>query len=95
MKNFVSKFIKIITFPLYLLAKFLLLIYKGLISPFLPHVCKFKPSCSKYFSMAISEYGVFYGSILGIKRILRCNPFSKGGYDPVKFNIKGKIKWIL
>ena len=95
MKKFLSIFIKIITFPLYILSKFLILIYKCLISPFLPHVCKFKPSCSVYFSKALSEYGLFYGFYLGIKRILKCNPFSKGGYDPVKFNIKGKIKWIL
>jgi len=44
---------------------------------------------------AIKEYGAIKGFFIGTKRILRCNPFSKGGYDPVKFNMKGKIKWIL
>lgn len=46
--------------------------------------CKFYPSCSEYTRQAIKKYGALKGSILGIKRILKCNPFSKGGYDPVK-----------
>ena len=46
--------------------------------------CKFYPSCSEYMKKAIIKYGASKGFFLGIKRILRCNPFSKGGYDPVK-----------
>lgn len=46
--------------------------------------CKYYPSCSEYTKQAIQKYGVVKGSILGIWRILRCNPFSKGGYDPLK-----------
>ena len=46
--------------------------------------CKYYPTCSNYCIDAINKYGVFKGVFLGIKRILRCNPFSKGGYDPVK-----------
>ncbi len=46
--------------------------------------CKFYPSCSEYMKQAIIKYGAFKGVCLGIKRILKCNPFSKGGYDPVK-----------
>ena len=46
--------------------------------------CKYYPSCSEYTKQAIEKYGVINGSILGIKRILKCNPFSKGGYDPLK-----------
>lgn len=46
--------------------------------------CKFYPSCSEYMRQAIIKYGVIKGIFLGIKRICRCNPFSKGGYDPVK-----------
>lgn len=46
--------------------------------------CKFYPSCSEYTKQAILKYGSFKGFFLGIKRILKCNPFSKGGYDPVK-----------
>lgn len=46
--------------------------------------CKFYPTCSEYTKQAIQKYGAIRGSFLGIKRILRCNPFSKGGYDPLK-----------
>ncbi|MCQ2910834.1 MAG: membrane protein insertion efficiency factor YidD [Clostridia bacterium] len=46
--------------------------------------CKFTPSCSRYAYDAITKYGAFKGTYLAVWRILRCNPFSKGGYDPVK-----------
>lgn len=46
--------------------------------------CKYYPTCSEYTKQAIEKYGVIRGSIKGLKRILRCNPFSKGGYDPLK-----------
>ncbi len=46
--------------------------------------CKYEPSCSEYTIQAIEKYGALKGVFLGIKRILRCNPFSKGGYDPLK-----------
>ena len=46
--------------------------------------CKFYPTCSEYTKQAIEKYGSIKGGILGMWRILRCNPFSKGGYDPVK-----------
>ena len=46
--------------------------------------CKYYPSCSEYTKQAISKYGTIRGVFLGIKRIIRCNPFSKGGYDPLK-----------
>lgn len=46
--------------------------------------CKFYPTCSEYAKQAIEKYGVIKGSLLSIKRIFRCNPFSKGGYDPLK-----------
>ncbi len=45
--------------------------------------CKFYPSCSEYTKQAIEKYGAIKGLTLGICRIIRCNPFSKGGYDPV------------
>lgn len=64
----------------------LLNFYQKVISPFLKLVgvnCKYYPSCSEYMKQAISKYGFFKGFYLGIKRILRCNPFSKGGYDPL------------
>ncbi|HSX39849.1 MAG TPA: membrane protein insertion efficiency factor YidD [Candidatus Saccharimonadales bacterium] len=47
-------------------------------------VCRFEPSCSKYTYQAIEKYGIFKGGLMGTWRVLRCNPFSKGGYDPVK-----------
>ena len=46
--------------------------------------CKFYPTCSEYTKQAIQKYGVIKGMFLGIYRILRCNPFSKGGFDPLK-----------
>ncbi len=46
--------------------------------------CKFYPSCSEYSLQAIEKYGCIKGIFLSIKRIIRCNPFSKGGYDPLK-----------
>ncbi len=61
----------------------LIKIYQRLVSPFFPSSCKFSPSCSKYGIEAINKYGVLKGSVITIKRILKCNPWSKGGYDPI------------
>ncbi len=58
--------------------------YKIIISPFLPDSCRFYPTCSEYAIDAINRYGILKGSIKSIYRILRCNPFNKGGYDPVR-----------
>lgn len=58
--------------------------YQKAISPWLGHNCKYYPTCSEYTKQAIEKYGAVKGAIKGIKRILRCNPFSKGGYDPLK-----------
>lgn len=66
---------------------FFIKIYKKTISPILEFFgihCKYYPSCSEYTKQAILKYGAIKGLILGIKRILKCNPFSKGGYDPLK-----------
>ena len=57
--------------------------YQKALSPALGKNCRFIPSCSQYTIDAINEYGVAKGILMGIKRIIRCNPFSKGGYDPV------------
>lgn len=46
--------------------------------------CRFYPSCSEYFCQSLKKHGTFKGSAMGIKRILRCNPFNRGGVDPVK-----------
>lgn len=53
------------------------------ISPILPDSCRFYPTCSNYFIEALQKRGFFVGCYLGIKRILKCNPFFEGGYDPV------------
>ncbi|GIW64331.1 MAG: putative membrane protein insertion efficiency factor [Patescibacteria group bacterium] len=47
-------------------------------------VCRFTPTCSKYTYQAVEKYGSIKGLFLGLKRIIRCHPFSKGGYDPLK-----------
>ncbi|MCR4668457.1 MAG: membrane protein insertion efficiency factor YidD [Clostridia bacterium] len=57
--------------------------YQKCISPLFPATCRFYPTCSTYFIQALEKYGVFKGSYLGIKRILRCHPGNPGGYDPL------------
>lgn len=62
----------------------ILKIYKKYISGFFPPSCKYHPTCSMYAIEAIEKYGIFKGGLITIWRVLRCNPFLKGGYDPVK-----------
>ncbi|MFC2330371.1 MAG: membrane protein insertion efficiency factor YidD [Treponema sp.] len=57
--------------------------YQKCISPLFPPCCRYVPTCSQYALEAIKKYGAVKGSFLAIKRILRCNPFFEGGYDPV------------
>lgn len=57
--------------------------YKKFISPLLPPSCCYYPTCSTYMIDAINRHGAFLGLIMGCARILRCNPFVRGGYDPV------------
>ncbi len=57
--------------------------YKASISPQLPPACRYTPSCSEYAIEAIERRGVLVGGFLATKRVLSCNPFSRGGYDPV------------
>jgi putative membrane protein insertion efficiency factor len=57
--------------------------YQRGISPLLPPSCRFVPSCSDYGYQAIEKYGIIRGGAMTVWRILRCNPFNKGGYDPV------------
>lgn len=63
---------------------FLLKFYKKKISPFLGDNCRFYPTCSEYMYQAVDKYGIIKGNIIGIKRILKCNPFCKGGIDYLK-----------
>jgi putative membrane protein insertion efficiency factor len=57
--------------------------YQRFISPAFPRRCKYYPTCSDYAVQAVSAYGILRGSVLAAWRLLRCNPFSHGGYDPV------------
>lgn len=57
--------------------------YRKGISPLKPPVCRFTPSCSAYGQEAVERYGAARGGWLLVKRLARCQPFSKGGYDPV------------
>ena len=61
----------------------LISLYRKYISPLQPPCCRFTPTCSAYAVEAFRKRGFFVGMILTVWRILRCNPFSKGGYDPV------------
>jgi putative membrane protein insertion efficiency factor len=61
----------------------LLRFYKRFVSPLLPRACRFVPTCSEYMYEAIEKKGILRGLLLGLKRILRCHPFSSGGEDPV------------
>ncbi|MHC1719089.1 MAG: membrane protein insertion efficiency factor YidD [Clostridiaceae bacterium] len=63
---------------------FLIKIYRKYVSPLSPPSCKYTPTCSMYAIEAIEKYGLLKGGTMAFYRILRCNPFSKGGYDPVK-----------
>ena len=58
-------------------------LYQRVISPALPRRCKYEPTCSAYAVEAFRTHGVVRGSILAMWRLVRCNPFSHGGYDPV------------
>jgi putative membrane protein insertion efficiency factor len=62
---------------------FLLRAYKRLISPLLPPMCRFEPTCSMYMMQAIEKHGLLRGGWLGIKRLSRCHAFNPGGWDPV------------
>jgi uncharacterized protein len=57
--------------------------YQRVISPLIPRRWKYHPTCSAYAVQAIQSYGILRGSVLAAWRLLRCNPFSHGGYDPV------------
>ena len=70
---------KLVNYLLIGLVKF----YRYALSPLKPSTCRFYPTCSMYMLQALRRYGPLKGSYLGIKRILKCHPFHKGGYDPL------------
>ena len=66
----------------------LLRIYQVFLSPFFGGACKYEPSCSKYAYEAVERYGPAHGTALALKRLLRCRPFTKGGFDPVPSDLQ-------
>jgi len=66
--------------------------YKRNISPLLPPACKYIPTCSEYAMEAVERFGPVKGGYLAAKRLLRCNPFAKGGYDPVPDAVETTIR---
>lgn len=58
--------------------------YRARVSPQLPPACRYTPTCSEYAIEAIERRGVLVGGLLAVKRVVSCNPFSRGGYDPVR-----------
>ncbi len=60
-----------------------IVLYQRVISPALPRRCKYEPTCSQYAVQAIRRFGILRGLVLAAWRLLRCNPFSHGGFDPV------------
>ena len=61
-----------------------IVVYQRAISPALPRRCKYEPTCSAYAVQAVREFGILRGLVLAAWRLLRCNPFSHGGFDPVE-----------
>jgi putative membrane protein insertion efficiency factor len=75
----------ILAFPGRALSLLLILIvrfYQVCLGPLLPQVCRFRPSCSQYFILAVQKYGPARGACKGVARICRCHPWNPGGYDP-------------
>lgn len=80
----IALFLRILSWPFIVLV----MIYQKIISPLFPPTCRYTPTCSSYFIEALKEWGIFKGMYLGIKRILKCNPYGGCGYDPVPKKIK-------
>jgi putative membrane protein insertion efficiency factor len=70
---------KILIYPLLVLIK----LYQNFISPLLPSTCRYSPTCSEYSKQSLIKCGLIKGSIVSIKRIIKCNPWGGSGYDPV------------
>jgi putative membrane protein insertion efficiency factor len=69
-----------------------IVVYRRVLSPGLPRRCKYEPTCSRYAVQAIRRYGILRGLVLAGWRLLRCNPFSHGGYDPVQAQRLFRVK---
>ncbi|PWM73604.1 MAG: membrane protein insertion efficiency factor YidD [Bacillota bacterium] len=73
---------------------FLIKFYQKCISPMLGSNCRYTPTCSQYALEAVLKHGFFKGCALAVWRVLRCNPFSKGGFDKVP-DKKSVLKWVM
>jgi len=73
----------------------LIRLYQILLSPYLGGNCRFEPSCSTYCIEAVRRHGVWTGSGLGLRRLLRCHPFRAGGYDPVPGSLNPERRSVL
>ncbi|MCU1306520.1 MAG: hypothetical protein JWN45_1215 [Acidobacteriaceae bacterium] len=73
------------------LASRVLRAYKRFVSPLLLSSCRFTPTCSEYAVEAVERHGIFFGGLLSTWRILRCNPFSRGGLDTVPISLNGRV----
>ena len=62
----------------------LIRVYRRYVSPMLPASCRYTPSCSLFALQAIEKYGVVRGILMGALRLLRCHPFARGGFDPLR-----------
>ena len=65
------------------LAEFALRNYKRWLSPALPAACRYVPTCSEFAAEAVAHHGAWRGGLLAVRRVLRCHPLARGGYDPV------------
>jgi putative membrane protein insertion efficiency factor len=73
----------------------LIKLYKRTLSPVIGGGCIYTPTCSSYGLEAVREFGALRGGLYTAWRILRCAPWGKGGFDPVPYNLKGEMKWLL
>lgn len=71
--------------------RFPIVAYRRIISPALPRRCKYEPTCSAYAVEAVDRFGAARGTVLAVWRLLRCNPFSHGGFDPVREEFTLKV----
>ena len=68
--------------------------YKAHVSPALPPACRYTPTCSEYAIEAVERFGAWRGAALATRRVLSCNPFSRGGYDPVPERTRPLPRWM-
>ena len=87
------RFYYVITYPLTLICLLLLSIYRGIVRYALPKSCNYIPPCSQYAWYSILEFGAVIGGVYAIKRLIRCRPGHKAGYDFANLNLSGNYKW--